>query len=272
MTLGVQLAYCQVERLSHTMSSNTNTQKQIVLITGGNQGIGFEIVKKLVSEYPEYHILVGCRDLLKGQEALSKLSDFKDRLSAVQVDITSADSIGACTSQIKHDFGKLDVLINNAGIGAAAVQRIPQIAEQMEHIFKTNVFGTAAMTDACLPLLQQAADMGSTPRIVFISSEMGSVMNTLDPEWKYYGPNRSIPYKSSKAAENMVGACYSVRFKDAGWKINCCCPGFRKTGFNNYLEFAMNVEEGAVNAVRLATLGPDGPTGTFSDIDGVLPW
>ncbi|KAL7807262.1 NAD(P)-binding protein [Trichoderma gracile] len=234
--------------------------KQVVLVTGSNQGIGFEIVKKLVAQQPTYHVLLGCRSLAKGKEAVSALGKL------------AGSSIAACVAQIEREHGKLDVLINNAGIGRHAVEELPSLRAKMAALFDVNVFGTLVMTDAAIPLLQKAADQGSVPRIVFITSEMGSLGNTLNPSWKYYQHNTSIPYKSSKAAANMIGACYSTLFDKQGWKINCCCPGLRKTAFNNHLSVAMDVEEGAVRAVYLATLDKDGPTGTFTNIDGTEPW
>ncbi|KAL9477607.1 hypothetical protein ACSS6W_007448 [Trichoderma asperelloides] len=253
------------------MAANS-TNKQIVLITGGNQGIGFEIVKKLVAEQPTYHVLLGCRTLSKGEEAISKLQSLAGSVSPIEIDVTSNDSIAACVAQIEGEHGKLDVLINNAGIGRHAVEDLPSLRAKMAALFDVNVFGVMEMTDAAIPLLKKAADQGSVPRIVFITSEMGSLGNTLNPSWKYYKSNTSIPYKSSKAAANMIGACYSTLFQNEGWKINCCCPGFRKTAFNHHMPNAMDVEEGAVRAVELATLDKDGPTGTFSNIDGTEPW
>lgn len=252
--------------------TDNSANKQIVLITGGNQGIGFEIVKKLVAEQPTYHVLLGCRHLSKGEEAISKLDKLAGSVSPIEVDVTSNDSIAACAAQIDRQYGKLDVLINNAGIGRHAVEDLPSLRAKMAALFDVNVFGVMEMTDAAIPLLKKAADQGSVPRIVFITSEMGSLGNTLNPSWKYYKSNTSIPYKSSKAAANMIGACYSTLFQNEGWKINCCCPGFRKTAFNHHMANAMDVEEGAVRAVALATLDKDGPTGTFSNIDGIEPW
>ncbi|KAL7788618.1 NAD(P)-binding protein [Trichoderma ceciliae] len=253
------------------MASNP-ASKQVVLVTGGNQGIGFEIVKKLVAEQPTYHVLLGCRSLSRGVEAISELENLAGSVSAVEIDITSNESIAACVEQIDREHGKLDVLINNAGIGRHAVEDLPSLRAKMAKLFDVNVFGTMEMTDAAIPLLKKAADQSSVPRIVFITSEMGSLGNTLNPSWKHYKYNTSMPYKSSKAAANMIGACYSTLFDEEGWKINCCCPGLRKTAFNNHMSIAMDVEEGAVRAVELATLDKDGPTGTFSNIDGTEPW
>ncbi|KAL6872752.1 NAD(P)-binding protein [Trichoderma novae-zelandiae] len=252
--------------------ADTPATKQVVLVTGANQGIGFEIVKKLVAIQPTYHVLVGCRSLSRGADAISKLEKLAGSVSPVEVDITSDESIAACVAHVEREHGKLDVLINNAGIGRHAVEELPSLRAKMAALFDVNVFGTLAMTDAAMPLLQKGADRGSVPRIVFITSEMGSLGNTLNPSWKYYQHNASIPYKSSKAAANMIGACYSTLFEKQGWKINCCCPGLRKTAFNNHLSTAMDVEEGAVRAVFLATLDEDGPTGTFTNIDGTEPW
>ena len=235
------------------------TSKTIVLISGANQGLGFEIAKKLATEHQDYHILLGSRSLAKGEESAKKLHGLPGSIQAVQLDVTSDDSIAACADLVKTQFGHLDVLINNAGIATPAYEHEPTLRAKLSRCFDTNLYGAAALTDACIPLLKLAAN----PRIVFMSSEMGSVSNTLDPNFPYYGiPLHNfdaVAYKASKAALNMLGATYAVKYGGDGFKVNLCCPGLRKTNLVPAMgDLAGEAAEGAVNACRLATLGKEG--------------
>ena len=249
------------------------SSKTIVLISGANQGLGFEIAKKLATEHQDYHILLGSRSLAKGEESAKQLQDLPGSTQAVQLDVTSDDSIAACADLIKTHFGHLDVLVNNAGIAIPAYQHEPTLRAKFSRCFDTNLFGAAALTDAFVPLLKLAKN----PRIVFMSSEMGSVANTLDPNFPYYGIPLSnfdvVAYKASKAALNMLGATYAVKYGGDGFKINMCCPGLRKTNLTPTVGgLGGEAAEGAVNACRLATLGVEGEGGTFTNLEGVLPW
>ncbi|KAI4212989.1 MAG: hypothetical protein LQ351_004333 [Letrouitia transgressa] len=257
----------------------------IVLISGANQGIGFEIVKKLATEQQDWHIVIGyspqrlvrssaddflgSRDISKGTIAASSLSSLPSTVSAIPLDVTSDSSIAACTSTISRQHGRLDVLINNAGIGSSSLPSDPILRDRFAKCLDTNVYGAAAFTEACLPLLRLSS---STPRIVFISSEMGSISNALDPDFKYYNMAYLVEYKTSKAALNMLGATYTVRLGKEGFKVNMCCPGLRKTNFNKALNIGGKPEDGAINATRLALLGADGENGTFSNMDGMMQW
>ena len=247
--------------------------KTIVLISGANQGLGFEIAKKLATEHRDYHILLGSRSLAKGQESAKKLHGLPGSAQAVQLDVTSDDSISACAQLVKTLFGHLDVLVNNAAIASPAYGHEPTLRLKLSRCFDTNLFGAAALTDACIPLLKLA----TTPRIVFMSSEMGSLSNTLDPNFPYYGIPINHPdvvaYKASKAALNMLGATYAVRYGADGFKVNMCCPGLRKTNLAPAMgDLGGEAAAGAVNACRLVTLGEEGETGTFTNVEGLLPW
>ena len=242
--------------------------KTIVLVSGANQGLGYEMCKKLATEQPDFHILVASRDETRGREAAAKLQDLKGIVEAVQLDISKEKSIEACVKWIDTKFGRLDVLINNAAISDYSVRDEPTIRAKMQKCFDTNVFGTASLTDACVPLLQK----GTVPRIVFVSSEMGSVGNTLDPKFPYYGAHY-VSYKASKSAVNMLGAMYAVKHGKDGFKVNVCCPGLRATNFAGPLSgTGGDPGEGAINACRLATVGADGEMGTFTNLEGTLPW
>ena len=244
-----------------------HTTKTVVLITGANQGIGFEIAKKLATEQAGYHIILGVRDLSKGAKAASQLQGLRSSVSPILIDVTSDDSIDACMTQIAQEAGKLDVLINNAGIGGDFTPSEPTLRGKFRKVFDTNVFGVAYLTEAALPLLEKA----EVPRIVMMTSELGSNGNTLDPEFPYYGLD-NVPYKVSKAALNMIGSMYHVKCSPKGFKVNLCCPGLRKTNFTGHMDGAGDPTEGAINASRLAALDKDGPSGTFTNKDGIFPF
>ena len=242
-----------------------------VLVSGANQGIGFEIAKKLATERKDYYILLGSRDLSKGEEAAKMLTGLAGSVQAIQLDITSDDSIAACVAHIENEFERLDVLVNNAGIGYDAYESEPMLRKRMAKCLDTNVYGAACLTEACIPMLSRA----KVPRIVMVSSEMGSIGNALDPGFPYYSLANvdTLPYKASKAALNMVGAVYAVKYREAGFKVNVCCPGLCKTNLSAATAaIAGPASEGAIEACRLATLDEDGENGAFSNIEGVLPW
>ena len=242
--------------------------KTIVLISGANQGLGYEMCKKLATEQPDFHILLASRDAKKGHEAAAKLQHLQGTVEAVQLDISKDDSIETCVEWIETKYGHLDVLINNAAISDYSIRDEPTIRAKMQKCFDTNVFGTASLTDACVPLLQK----GTVPRIVFVSSEMGSLGNTLDPSFPYYGAHY-VSYKASKSAVNMLGAMYAVKHGKEGFKVNVCCPGLRATNFAGPISGrGGDPEEGAINACRLAIMGVAGETGTFTNLEGTLPW
>jgi len=236
------------------------SRSTIVLITGANKGIGFEIAKKLAKEQPSYHILVGSRDSKRGEEAAAKLD--AENVEAISIDVTNDESISAAASTVASKFGRLDVLINNAGI---AVEDTTQsgngsLRDRMFECYNVNVFGAMQTFETFTPLLEKS----SNPNVVFISSGLGSFGNQASM-------GSYAVYRSSKTAINMLVMTYAHRYREKGWKINSCCPGFVATDLNNFRGVG-KVESGAINAVRLATLGKDGETGTYSSKDGPYPW
>ena len=243
-----------------------SSTKSIVLISGANRGIGYEIAKKLAAEQSMYHVIIGSRSLLKGEAAARSIADGSS--FAVQLDVTSDQSIATCAEYIRAQFGKLDVLINNAGIGTLAVKDEPNLRKRLSTVFDTNTAGPAMLTEACIPLLR----MSDNPRIVFISSEMGSMANTLNQNWQYFKLYDSVAYKVSKAALNMLAAVTAAKYGQLGFKVNACCPGLRKTDFTNNLASAGDPADGSIIAVRLAMLGKDDENGTFTNSDGLIPW
>lgn len=240
----------------------------IVLVTGANQGVGYEIVKKLAREHPDYHIYLGARNPARGHEAERTLRHElnSENITFLHLDVTDPSSISSAASSVsKQHGGKLDVLICNAGIMLDEDSSLAS-REKLTRTFAVNVVGVVDTTEAFLPLLKKSENA----KIVYISSALGSLTNRMGsaPESAYSQPT----YRASKAALNMIMRDYSVMLKGDGIKINSCCPGFVATNINGYHENAGPVTDGAIRAVQLATMGKDGPTGTYSNKDGKLPW
>lgn len=247
------------------------TANTIVLVTGANQGIGFEIAKKLSTEQQDYHVIMTGRRKEAIEEAAKKLQSENLSVEALVMDVDSDSSIEAAAKTVSDKFGHLDVLINNAAISTAAksADGTPNTTRQeFLQVMNTNVAGVQAVTDAFIPLLEQAT---GTKRLVFVSSGLGSLTHKADvnhPQRKLPWP----PYTISKTAETMLGLFYAAQFDGRDdWKVNITCPGYCNTNLNGYA--GTNApEHGAINACRLATLGPDGETNTFTNVDGPMAW
>jgi NAD(P)-dependent dehydrogenase (short-subunit alcohol dehydrogenase family) len=249
--------------------------KRVALITGANQGIGLQIAKELAAK--GFTVLVGSRDLARGEGA-ARTIDGDAR--ALQLDVTDQASIAAAAKRVREELGRLDVLVNNAAISntskrpGMSVEEYAKLTrpsnvslDEVRAIWETNVFGVLAVTQAMLPLLREAPEA----RIVNVSSGVGSLTRTSDPAYPYraiFGPG----YAASKTALNAMTLAMAIELESTGIKVNAASPGFTKTNLNGYAG-TETVEEGAREAVRLALLGPDGPTGTFSHATlGRLPW
>jgi NAD(P)-dependent dehydrogenase (short-subunit alcohol dehydrogenase family) len=205
---------------------------------------------------------VGSRDPKRGEEAAAKLQAENLSVEAITIDVTSDESISTAASTVESKFGRLDVLVINAGI-AVPDNSEPgngSLRDRMQACYNVNVFGAMQTFETFTPLLEKS----SNPRVVFISSGLGSFRNqSAMGNWAVY--------RSSKSAINMLAMQYAYRYKEKGWKINSCCPGYVATALNNF-RGAGTAESGAINAVRLATLGKDGETGTYSSKEGPVPW
>lgn len=249
------------------------SSSKVALVTGASKGIGFQIAKDLAAL--GFEVLVGSRDLQRGMAAATSIGT---GATALEVDVTDGASIARAAKRIQSEFGRLDVLINNAGIayagkpGASFEEKLasglPSSASIAETrtIFETNVFGVIAVIQAMLPLLLEAP----AGRIVNVSSTVGSLALQSDPT----SPVRtiqSIAYVPSKTALNAVTVAFANELQNTRIKVNAACPGFTATDLNNF-KGTRSVEEGAREPVRLALLGPDGPTGSFSNDDGMVPW
>lgn len=244
----------------------------VALVTGANKGIGLQIAKDLAAH--GFTVLVGSRNLERGETAAKSVGV---DAHALQLDVTDQASIAKAAERIRNEFGRLDVLVNNAGISHAAKQRasFPASAQSglltvaplddVREVFETNVFGVIAVTQAMLPLLREAP----AGRIVNTASSGGSLTLNSDPA----NPHRSMfgNYSVSKSAAHAVTLAFALALESTGIKVNAACPGFTSTALNNF-NGTRSVEEGAREPVRLALIGAEGPTGTFSDEDGPVPW
>ncbi|RCJ23249.1 short-chain dehydrogenase [Nostoc sp. ATCC 43529] len=239
---------------------------KIALITGANKGIGYEIARQL--GYRGATVLVGARDIGRGEEAANKLRLNDIDAKAVQLDVVNQKTIDSTAQQIESEFGKLDILVNNAGILSDS-DRLPpsQVDIQtLRHTYETNVFGVFAVTKALLPLLKKS----TAGRIVNISSGLGSLTLNLDPSYEF-ADFKLIAYNSSKTALNALTVLFAAELKDTPIKVNAADPGYTATDINQN-QGHRTVEQGATAAVRLATLPDDGSTGGFFDENGVVPW
>ncbi|MGH7297927.1 MAG: SDR family NAD(P)-dependent oxidoreductase [Polyangiaceae bacterium] len=250
--------------------------KRIALITGANQGVGLQVAKELAAK--GFVVLVGSRNLKRGEEA-ARTIDGDAR--ALQLDVTDRASIAAAAERVRKELGRLDVLVNNAAISNTRKQQlglsIEEYAEisrasnasldEVRAVWETNVFGVLAVYQAMLPLLRESPDA----RIVNVSSGVGSLTTNADPAYHYrsmFGPG----YSASKTALNAMTLAMAIELESTNIKVNAVTPGFTKTNLNGY-EGTASIEEGSREVVRVALLGPDGPSGTFTRWENTkIPW
>ena len=246
--------------------------KPVALVTGANQGIGLQIARELAAN--GFTVLVGSRNLERGEEAAKNIgADAR----ALQLDVTDQASIAAAAERIRIELGRLDLLVNNAAISHAgkpgrSLAEMLQSSrasvaslDEVRAVFETNVFGVIAVTQAMLPLLREAP----AARIVNVTSGVGSLTLNADPNFPYRS-GFGVVYAASKTALNAVTLSFAIELESTNIKVNAASPGFTATALNNF-EGIETVEQGARNPVRVA-LDANGPTGTFSSADGLLPW
>lgn len=237
----------------------------ITLITGANQGIGLATAKQLAKDHG-HHVIIGSRDAIAGANAAASIREDGLQASNVQLDITSQDSIDNAADAITKQFGRLDVLINNAGI-LIDLRTNETFRNIITQTMNTNVIGTACTTEAMIPLLRKSA----FPRVVFVSSRMGSLAQSTVRDTNFYAIDYKT-YDASKAAVNMLALNYSRILEDTGARVNIACPGYVATKLTGYTQYGRTPEDGAKRIVELATIGKDGPIETFSDSNGTIPW
>ncbi|RYG04018.1 MAG: SDR family NAD(P)-dependent oxidoreductase [Chitinophagaceae bacterium] len=248
-------------------------QQKVALITGANTGVGFQIAKALIEN--NYIVFVGARNAEKGKAAASVLGK---NAQAIELDVTNRVTIDKAAAEVQSQFGKLDLLVNNAGISNAgtpgtsleeimAAQKVSVVdIDEMRTVWETNVFGVVSVTQAFLPLLKQA----DAPRIVNVSSGLGSLTLNMNPE-NPYRQHYSLVYGASKAAMNAVTVALAIELESGNIKINAVSPGFTATALNNF-QGTDSVEEGSKEPIRVA-LDESGVTGQFTGPNQTsYPW
>ena len=247
----------------------------VALVTGANQGIGLQIAKDLVAH--GFTVLVGSRDFERGEAAAKEVGP---GARALQLDVANRASITAAAERVRKEFGRLDLLVQNAAISNTRKlpgQSIEEYAkttrpsnvslDEMRAVWDTNVFGVLAVYQAMLPLLRETPGA----RIVNVSSGVGSLTANSDPAYPYrtiFGP----VYPASKTALNALTLAMALELEPEGIKVNAVSPGYTKTNLNGY-SGTETLEEGAREAVRVALLGPDSPTGKFTRWQNdSIPW
>ena len=239
---------------------------KVVLITGANKGIGFQVARELGKA--GFTVLLGARDAARGEEAAAKL-----RAEGAEVRFVAADlnnpvaSATALAKTIGEEFGHLDVLVNNAAIfsnqdGHASDTGV----ETLKRTFDVNFFGTVAFTQPLLPLLRAA----ESAQIINVSSGLGSLAINADANSPYYHA-KALAYNASKAALNMFTVDLAYDLRETRVKVNSVCPGYTATDLNNHSGH-QTIEEGAIAIVRLARKTEEVPNGGFIHKDGTYPW
>ncbi|THG29597.1 SDR family NAD(P)-dependent oxidoreductase [Naasia lichenicola] len=247
--------------------------ERIALVTGANQGVGFQLTKELVAN--GVTVLLGSRSLERGEAAAQEIGP---GAIAIQLDVTDSASIAAAAERVRSEFGRLDLLVNNAGIshtgGPRSLDDVVRTGlastadlDEVREIWETNVFGVLAVYQAMLPLLRESSDA----RIVNVSSGVGSLTSNSDPSFAYrstFGPG----YAASKTALNAMTVAMMIELESTDIKVNLVSPAFTSTALNGYAG-TESLEDGSREVVRVALLGPDGPTGTFTRWPAAtIPW
>lgn len=242
------------------------TERKIALITGANKGIGLETARQLAQQ--NIIVLVGARDLKKGEAATKQLRTEDLEARAIEIDVDKTESIQKAVAQVEREFGRLDILVNNAGVMLDDPKK--KVSEQSldtwRQTFDTNLFGLIDTTQAFLPLLRKSA----AGRIVNLSSILGSITYHATPGSPVYD-FKTPAYNVSKAAVNAYTVQLAYELKDSSIKVNAAHPGWVKTDMGGE-GATMELVEGAKTGVALATIGEDGPNGGYLHMGQPLPW
>lgn len=242
-------------------------ERKIALVTGANKGLGFEMARQLAKAGTT--VVLGARDPQKGEAAAETLRGEGYDAQFVRLDVNKAEDHAAAAEWLQKKFGRLDILINNAGIsaeelgGGTTSKTTPDV---LHRTFETNFFGPVALTQTLLPLLQKS----EAGRIVNMSSILGSQTLHADPKSPIYG-FKALAYDASKAALNSFTIHLAYELKDTKIKVNSAHPGWVKTDMGTDAA-PMELPEGGKTGVALALLGEDGPTGGFFHLGEPLPW
>ncbi|MFE0464585.1 SDR family NAD(P)-dependent oxidoreductase [Kitasatospora sp. NPDC058965] len=254
------------------MSETAGPAGAVALVTGANKGIGYQVARQLGER--GMTVVVGARDPGRGRGAAEELAAAGVDAHPVVLDVTDPGTVRRAAGWVEDRFGRLDVLVNNAGAAEDPGHR-PSAADLdvVRAVFEANVFGVLTVTNALLPLLHRSA----APRIVNVSSGMASLAVQSAPD-SYLAPVPAVAaYPASKSALNALTVQYAKELRGAGFLVNAVSPGPCDTDLTKELQragFAMSrtAAQGAAVVVGLATLGPDGPTGGFFDEAGPVPW
>ena len=238
-------------------------RKKVALITGANKGLGFEISRQLAQQ--DIRVVMGVRDGIKGQVAANKLLQADLDVEFHCLDVTDIASIEAIRSYLDKTYGKLDILINNAGVYLDSKQPPSQVSlDIIRQTFETNFIGVVAITQTLLPLIHKS----EAGRIVNISSGRGSLTQHSDSSCHYA---KTLAYNSSKTALNAFTVMLAAELKDTAIKVNSADPDWCRTDMGTEAA-THSVEEGADTPVWLATLPVDGFNGGFFNSRSPVPW
>jgi NAD(P)-dependent dehydrogenase (short-subunit alcohol dehydrogenase family) len=243
---------------------------RIALVTGANKGIGREIAARLAEA--GMTVLLAARDERRRTEAARALRAAGGDVHPVALDVTDPATVRAAADHVDEAYGRLDVLVNNAGISGDLSRQTPSTADLdvIREVFEVNVFGVVRVTNAMLPLLRRS----SAARVVNVGSSLGSLGLMSGPGTHQARLPPSAAYVPSKTVLNSLTVQYAKELRPAGILVNTADPGGCATDFTKPLGYPIRrtAAQGAAIAVRLAMLGPDGPTGGYFNDDGALPW
>ena len=246
------------------------SDKQIAVVIGANKGIGREIAKRLADLGNA--VVVGARNQEAGEQVVAEIRASGGEAVAVALDVTDSASAAAAAKTVESLFGRVDALVNNAGIshrpGSDFSGQLPRSAnvDDIRFVFETNVFGVINVTSAFLPLLRKSR----AARIVNVSSSAGSFAMMTDPQ-SFESAPVALGYVPSKTALTAITLQYARDLAADNILVNAVCPGFVATDLNGH-RGVLTPAEGAVSAVRMASITADGPTGTFTDVNGPVAW
>lgn len=241
-----------------------NTAKKVALVTGANKGIGFEVARQM--GLAGWTVIVAARDQALGTSAVEKLSSEGLDAHFVRLNLDAPETAAIAADIIKHQFGHLNLLVNNAGTSQKGDGPPSKVdVHAVEATMHTNFVGSLVVTQAMLPLLLSAG----AGQIINVSSELGCISQQTNPDWKY-APFKLLAYCASKAALNMLTVQLAYEFRDNGISVNSVNPGYTATDLNNH-RGSQTVEEGAAEVVRVALLEPP-ISGRFLEAGGELPW
>jgi NAD(P)-dependent dehydrogenase (short-subunit alcohol dehydrogenase family) len=248
--------------------ANSESNNQVALVTGANKGLGFEMSRQLAQQ--GLTVIVAARKLEAAEEAATKLNKEGLKAEAIALDINDSAQIQSAVAEINDRFGKLDVLINNAGVmldGEWAISNASSVAiDTIRQTFDTNFFALVEVTQALLPLILSSP----SGRIVNMASIEGSLTLHADPSSFIYD-SKPFAYDASKAAVNSFTVHLAHELRNTPVKVNSAHPGWVKTELGGDGAM-MDITEGAKTGVQLATLPDDGASGGFFHLGQPVPW